>query len=49
LTEFLGRVHSERAADPVSHRHGYQPRWVVTTAGPVELERFRVRNAETLG
>ena len=43
VTEFLGRARYERAIDPVSHRNGYEPRRVVTTAGPVELERPRVR------
>ena len=46
VTEFLGRARYERAIDPVSHRNGYEPRRVVTTAGPVELERPRVRNAQ---
>src|SRR3954451_6327133 len=49
VTEFLGRVRYERASEPVSHRNGYEPRRVVTTAGPVELERPRVRNARELG
>src|SRR3954466_9502945 len=49
LTEFLGRVRYERAEDPVGHRNGYEPRRVVTTAGPVELERPRVRHARELG
>ena len=49
VTEFLGRVRYERADEPVSHRNGYEPRRVVTTAGPVELERPRVRNARELG
>jgi putative transposase len=49
LSEFLGRVLYERAEEPVSHRNGYEPRRVVTTAGPVELERPRVRNARELG
>jgi putative transposase len=49
VTEFLGRVRYERAEEPVSHRNGYEPRRVVTTAGPVELERPRVRNARELG
>jgi putative transposase len=49
VTEFLGRVRYERAADSVSHRNGYEPRRVVTTAGPVELERPRVRDAQRLG
>src|SRR5215218_7248624 len=49
VTEFLGRVRYERADEPVSHRNGYEPRRVVTTAGPVELERPRVRSARELG
>jgi putative transposase len=49
VSEFLGRARYERAIDPVSHRNGYEPRRVVTTAGPVELERPRVRNAQQLG
>ena len=49
VTEFLGRVRYERAIDPVSHRNGYEPRTVKTTAGAVELERPRVRNARELG
>jgi putative transposase len=49
VSEFLGRARYQRAIDPVSHRNGYEPRRVVTTAGPVELERPRVRNAQQLG
>ena len=49
VTEFLGRARYERAIDPVTHRNGYEPRRVVTTAGAVELERPRVRNAHELG
>src|SRR3954454_20703354 len=49
LTEFLGRARYERAEEGVRHRNGYEPRQVVTTAGPVELERPRVRNARELG
>ena len=49
VTEFLGRVRYERTAEPVSHRNGYEPRTVLTTAGAVELERPRVRNALELG
>jgi putative transposase len=33
----------------VSHRNGYEPRTVVTTAGPVELECPRVRTGQQLG
>src|SRR4051795_4325642 len=47
--ESPGGVRYERAAEPVSHRNGYEPRRVVTTAGPVELERPRVRDAQKLG
>jgi transposase-like protein len=49
VTEFLGRVRYERVSHLVSHRNGYEPRRVVTTAGPVELERPRVRDAQRLG
>jgi putative transposase len=49
VTEFLGRVRYERTEEPVSHRNGHESRRVVTTAGPVELERPRVRNARELG
>lgn len=49
VTEFLGRVRYERAADPISHRNGYEPRTVKTTSGAVELERPRVRDAQRLG
>src|SRR5215216_6315924 len=49
VSEFLGRARYERADEPVSHRNGYEPRRVVTTAGPVKLERPRVRNAQQLG
>src|SRR3954454_22464806 len=48
-TEVLGRVRYERVSEPVSYRNGYEPGRVVTTAGPVELERPRVRNARELG
>jgi hypothetical protein len=33
VSEFLGRARYERAIDPVSHRNGYEPRRVITTAG----------------
>ena len=49
VSEFLGRVRYERTEEPVSYRNGYEPRRVVTTAGPVERERPRVRNARELG
>src|SRR4051794_38212935 len=49
VTEFLGRARYERALEPVSHRNGYEPRTVVATSGPVQLERPRVRNAQKLG
>src|SRR5256885_4003353 len=49
VTEFLGRGRYKRVSEPVSHRNGYERRRVVTTAGPVELERPRVRNAGRLG
>jgi putative transposase len=49
LTEFLGRERYERRGEPVAHRNGYEPVRVKTTAGPLELERPRVRNASALG
>ena len=49
VTEFLGRVRYERAADPISHRNGYERRTVKTTSGVVGLERPRVRDAQRLG
>lgn len=49
VTEFLGRARYERAGEPVAHRNGYEPRKVVTTSGPVEVERPRIRDAEALG
>ena len=49
VTEYLGRARYERTAASSAHRNGYERRRVVTTAGPVELERPRVRNARALG
>jgi putative transposase len=49
VTEFLGRRWYERAEETVSHRNGYEPRTVKTTAGPMHLERPRVRDASRLG
>jgi len=49
VSEFLGRPRYERTAAPISHRNGYEPRSVKTTAGAVELERPRVRDASKLG
>jgi putative transposase len=49
LTEFLGRERYERRGEPIAHRNGYEPVRVKTTAGPLELERPRVRNASALG
>src|SRR3954449_4403041 len=49
VTEFLGRRRYERAEEAVSYRNGDEPRRVVRTAGSVELERPRVRNARQLG
>jgi transposase-like protein len=49
LTEFLGRERYERRAEPLSHRNGYERVTVKTTAGPLDLERPRVRNASALG
>jgi putative transposase len=48
LTEFLGRDRYERRGEPVAHRNGYERVTVRTTAGPLELERPRVRNASAL-
>jgi transposase-like protein len=49
LTEFLGRGRYERTGEPVAHRNGYEPRTVVTTSGPLELERPRLRGGHELG
>jgi transposase-like protein len=49
LTEFLGRERYERRGEPVAHRNGYERMAVKTTAGPLELERPRLRNASALG
>ena len=49
LSEFLGRERYERRGEPISHRNGYERVTVRTTAGPLELERPRVRNASALG
>jgi putative transposase len=48
LTEFLGRERYERRGEPISHRNGYEPVRVKTTAGPLTLERPRLRNASQL-
>jgi putative transposase len=48
LTEFLGRERYERRGAPIAHRNGYERVTVRTTAGPVALERPRVRNASAL-
>jgi putative transposase len=48
LTEFLGRERYERRGEPIAHRNGYERVTVKTTAGPLELERPRVRNASAL-
>jgi putative transposase len=49
LTDFLGRERYERRGEPLSHRNGYERVTVKTTAGPLELERPRLRNASALG
>src|SRR5439155_4599357 len=49
LSEFLGRERYERRAESVAHRNGYERVAVKTTAGALELERPRVRNASALG
>jgi transposase-like protein len=48
LTDFLGRERYERRGEPVSHRNGYEAVTVKTTAGPLALERPRLRNASRL-
>ncbi len=48
LSEFLGRGRYERRGEPVSHRNGYERVTVKTTAGPLRLERPRLRNASQL-
>ena len=48
LTDFLGRERYERCGEPVSHRNGYEGVTVKTTAGPLVLERPRLRNASRL-
>lgn len=49
VSEFLGRERYQRDGEPVAHRNGYEERRVVTTSGPVEVERPRIREAEKLG
>ena len=49
LTEFLGRERYERRGEPIAYRNGYAAVTVKTTAGPLKLERPRVRNAAALG
>ncbi len=49
LSEFLGRARYERAGMPLAHRNGYERRTLKTTAGPLALERPRVRDASRLG
>jgi putative transposase len=48
VTEFLGRARYERSGDVTAHRNGYERTTVKTTAGPVELERPRLRNQSAL-
>src|SRR5438477_603685 len=48
VSEFLGRERYERRGEPVSYRNGYERVTVKTTAGPLELERPRLRNASAL-
>ncbi len=48
VREFLGRGRYERRGAPVSHRNGYERVTVKTTAGPLALERPRLRNASRL-
>ena len=49
LSEFLGRERYERRGEPLSHRNGYERVTVKTTAGPLELERPRLRNVSEVG
>ncbi len=49
LSEFLGRERYERRGTPISYRNGYERVRVKTTAGPLALERPRLRNASRLG
>jgi putative transposase len=49
VSAFLGRGRYERAEETVSHRNGHEPKTVKTTAGPMRLERPRVRDASKLG
>lgn len=48
LSEFLGRERYQRRGEPIAHRNGYESVTVKTTAGPLELERPRLRNASAL-
>jgi putative transposase len=48
LTNFLGRERYERRGAPIAHRNGYERVSVKTTAGALELERPRLRNASAL-
>src|SRR2546422_6061660 len=43
LSEFLGRERYERRGEPIAHRNGYERVTVKTTAGPLRLERPRLR------
>jgi putative transposase len=49
VSELRGRARYERAIDPVSHRNGYEPRRVVTTAGPWSSSARVCANAQQLG
>src|SRR5437870_366236 len=48
LSEFLGRERYERRGEPIAHRNGYERVTVKATAGPLALERPRLRNASVL-
>jgi transposase-like protein len=48
VTEFLGRARYERTGEPLGYRNGYEPTTVKATAGPIALERPRLRSAEGL-
>ncbi len=44
VTEYLGRGRYERTGAPVAYRDGYEPTTVKATAGPIALERPRLRS-----
>ena len=48
VSEFLDRGRYERRGEPIAHRNGYERVTLKTTAGPLALERPRLRNASRL-